>query len=361
MGVCNSSTNKKTRKINKKSLKSKKHGIALSPEKKNKESEKSEFLLPENLSKRDDINKYYKISSEILGQGASGIVCIGENSIGKFAIKRINKSNIKNINDIIKEAEFSKLKHNNIIKYYDVYEDLKTISFVMELGEGGDLFDFIINSPLGHLPLDLCINLLVQILDCLNYLHNEKRIIHRDLKPENFMITIDQFNNPVIKLIDFGFATYLPKDNELLNEFLGTIQYCSPEMINKCGYNEKTDIWSSGVILFNMITGCEVFKGESKSSIEDNIKFKNIDFSYIEDFQLRSLIEKMLEKDFNKRINTKDAFDIAKQIKENRDLELQKEMDEENEKKLKYEKDKREYDEFWNNFTTKLTNPTFFP
>ncbi len=361
MGVCNSSTNKKTRKINKKSIKTKKHVIALSPEKKNKESEKSEFLLPENLSKRDDINKYYKISSEILGQGASGIVCIGENSIGKFAIKRINKSNIKNINDIIKEAEFSKLKHNNIIKYYDVYEDLKTISFVMELGEGGDLFDFISNSPIGHLPIYLCIDLIVQILDVLNYLHNEKGIIHRDIKPENFMITIDNNNNPIIKLIDFGFATFKPEKDKMIDEFLGTPQYASPEIIYKLGCNEKCDIWAAGIIFFNMITGCEPFKGESLNSLRNDIKFNKINFEYIHDNKLRSLIEKMLEKDFIKRINTKDAFDIAKQIKENRDLELQKEMEEENEKKLKYEKDKREYDEFWSNFTTKLTTPAFFP
>ena len=56
---------------------------------------KEDYLLPKNLVKRDDINKYYKLSSEIIGQGSSGIVCIGENSNGKFAIKRINKSNKK--------------------------------------------------------------------------------------------------------------------------------------------------------------------------------------------------------------------------------------------------------------------------
>ena len=64
----------------------------------------------------------------------------------------------------------------------------------MDLGEGGDLFDFIIGCPLGHLPADIVIDLLIQIFDVVDYLHSGKGIIHRDLKPENFMIKIDNFN-----------------------------------------------------------------------------------------------------------------------------------------------------------------------
>ncbi len=320
---------------------------------------KEDYLLLKNLVKRDDINKYYKLSSEIIGQGSSGIVCIGENSNGKFAIKRINKSRIKNLNDIIKEVKFSQLKHKNIIKYYEVYEDLKTISFVMEFGQGGDLFDFIVNSPIEHLPLDICIDLTYQILDVLNYIHNEIGICHRDLKPENFMITIDKFNNPVIKLIDFGFATYIPKEGKLLYEFVGTPQYCSPEIVSKYGYNEKTDIWSAGIILFNMITGYEPFKSSSLSSLSDEIKFKTINFEYIHDNKLRSLVEKMLDRQIYKRISSKEAFEIAKKIKEERDKEYIKEI--ENKSNLKYEKNKSEYEIFWKNFTTKITSPTFLP
>ena len=319
---------------------------------------KEDYLLPKNLVKRDDINKYYKLSSEIIGKGSSGIVCIGENSNGKFAIKRINKSTIKNLNDIIKEVKFSQLKHKNIIKYYEVYEDIKTISFVMELGQGGDLYDFIVNSPIEHLPLDICIDLTYQILDVLNYIHNEIGICHRDLKPENFMITIDKFNNPVIKLIDFGFATYIPKEGKMLYEFVGTPQYCSPEIVSKYGYNEKTDIWSAGIILFNMITGYEPFKSSSLSSLSDEIKFKKINFEYIHDNKLRSLVEKMLERQIYKRISSKEAFEIAKKIKEERDKEYIKEI--ENKSNLKYEKNKREYDIFWANFTSKMTSQAFF-
>ena len=367
MGICESPNSNKSIKRNKRNLKilsSEPTNITSNEKSISKKSnfkyEKGDYILPEKLSKRDDINKYYKLSSEVLGEGSSGTVCIGENSKGKFAIKRINKSKIKNIEDIIKEAEFSKLKHKNIIKYYEVYEDLKSISFVMELGQGGDLYDFIVNSPIGHLPLDLCIDLTVQILDVLNYIHNEIGIMHRDLKPENFMITIDKNNHPLIKLIDFGFATFIPKNGKLLHEFLGTPQYCSPEIVSRYGYNEKSDIWSAGIILFNMITGYEPFKGESLSSLSDDIKYKKINFEYIEDDKLRSLVEKMLEREIYKRINAKDAFDIAKKIKEERDREYNKEINDKNENRLKYEKNKREYDQFWNDFSTKLASHAFF-
>ena len=229
----------------------------------------------------------------------------------------------------------------------------------MELGQGGDLFDFIVNSPIEHLPLDICIDLTYQILDVLNYIHNEIGICHRDLKPENFMITIDKFNNPVIKLIDFGYATYIPKDGKMLYEYVGTPQYCSPEIISRFGYNEKTDIWSAGIILFNMMTGYEPFKGESLNSLRNDIKFKKINFEYIHDNKLRSLIEKMLEKKISKRISTKEAFEIAKKIKEDRDKEYNKEI--ESKSNLKYEKNKMESEIFWKNFTTKITSPTFLP
>ena len=97
-----------------------------------------------------------------------------------------------------------------------------------------------------------------------------------------------------------------------------------------------------------MITGYEPFKGESLSSLSDDIKYKKINFEYIEDDKLRSLVEKMLEREIYKRINAKDAFDIAKKIKEERDREYNKEINDKNENRLKYEKNKREYDQFWN-------------
>ena len=182
----------------------------------------------------------------------------------QYAIKKINKEKIKALKPFILEAEISlQLKHENIITYYEIYEDSKYITYVMDLGEGGDLFDFIVGCPLGHLPADIVIDLLIQIFSVVDYLHSVKGIVHRDLKPENFMIKIDSNNRPKIKLIDFGFATYIPKNGEKITEFLGTREYAAPEILEHSGYREKVDEWAIGVIMYNMLTGFEPFKSNT--------------------------------------------------------------------------------------------------
>ena len=259
MGICDSNINKK-KKLRKNNSYQKNEKLDLKKLEKisKKDLLQKDYILSSKDAIRDDITKYYKLSSEILGEGAGGKVYLGENSNGKYAIKRITKEKVKNIDALIKEVKCSKLHHENIIKYYEVYEDLKTISFVMELGDG-DLFDFIINTPEHKLPIDLYIELTLQILNVIKYLHYDLGIIHRDLKPENFMIIIGENNNPIIKLIDFGLATNIPEDGKLLYDNNGTIDYSAPEVINYCGYNEKMDIWAIGIIIFNMLTGYEPF------------------------------------------------------------------------------------------------------
>ena len=326
MGICDSSNN--TRKPQKKAInkssnkdKTKTNSTthATLSNKNNSQGENDDYIIPTTLARRDDINKYYKLDSEILGQGASGTVCIGEKDGEKFAIKRINKMSIKSKLSIIKEAEFSKLKHPNIIEYFDIFEDLKTISFVMELGEGGDLFDFIVNSPIGHLPLDLTIDLMVQIMSTIDYLHNTMHIVHRDIKPENFMITIDSGDKALVKLIDFGMSTYFPPNGKLLTEYLGTPNYAAPEIISHLGYNEKVDIWAIGVLLFNMMTGYEPFRRTGEYQVEQSILYAKIDFEIIPDYELRILNEKLLDRNESTRITCKEALLYLRELKKLRE------------------------------------------
>ena len=327
MGICDSNINKK-KKLRKNNSYQKNEKLDLKKLEKisKKDLLQKDYILSSKDAIRDDITKYYKLSSEILGEGAGGKVCIGENSNGKYAIKIITKEKVKDVDALIKEVKYSKLHHENIIKYYEVYEDLKTISFVMELGDG-DLFDFIMNTPEHKLSIDLCIELTLQILNVLKYLHYNLGIIHRDLKPENFMIIIGENNNPIVKLIDFGLATNIPDNGKLLYDNIGTIDYSAPEVISYYGYNEKMDIWSLGIILFNMLTGYEPFKSDNYSILEHEIKYKKINFEIIDDEQLRNLIKKMMERDIKKRINAKEAYDIVLKIKQDRDMKYEKELD----------------------------------
>jgi len=350
MGICNSNQKEFEEK-----RKNKNKNNNLNTEKKisnnKKESEilkvKSEYILSSANVKRDDITKYYKISSEIIGNGTTGFVYIGENEKGKFAIKRINKGKLTDIESIKQEVKYSKLNHENIIKYYDIFEDLKTISFVMELGDG-DLFDFILKSPEHKLSIDLCIEITIQILKVIKFLHYEKNIIHRDLKPENFMIIIGEDNYPIVKLIDFGFAENIPKD-KLLKEVVGTLDYTAPEVISRFGYNEKADIWSIGIIIFNMLTGLEPFKSDNLNVLEDEIKFKKINFNVIQDEKMRNLVMKMLERNCRKRIDAKEAYDMIMNIKKERDLQYEKEINEQIIYIEKVKQQKMDYENYMNN------------
>ena len=316
MGVCASSSNK---------LESMSTQDEYSSKKSNKNNililkSNDGFILSPNISRREDINRYYDIKQKVLGEGASGVVCIGEKNGVQYAIKKIRKDKIKSFKPFISEAEISlQLKHENIITYYEIFEDSEYISYVMDLGEGGDLFDFIVGCPLGHLPADIVIDLLIQIFGVVDYLHSVKGIVHRDLKPENFMIKINAYNKPQIKLIDFGFATYIPKNGEKLREYLGTREYAAPEILEETGYREKVDEWAIGVIMFNMLTGFEPFKGETPSEIKDSVLYATIKFDKIEDVDLREICSKLLNRFVAKRITCKEALIEIKKIKVERE------------------------------------------
>lgn len=291
-------------------------------------SQEINYLLPKNLANHNKITNFYDLQHEI-GSGACGKVVVASNKNGqKFAVKIIQKKTIKNIKEIISEINFStKLKHPNIIEFYEVFEDKDSIYYVMELGEGGDLFDFIVNSPEGHLPLNLSIDLSVQIFETLNYLHKEKQIIHRDLKPENFLVKITKDNIPLLKLIDFGFACNIPEDfgHKIFNEYVGTPAYSAPELVIRRPYDHKVDIWAAGVILFNMLTGFEPFNGETEADLEDEIKYKDVDFNVIEDEDMRELCKNVMERIVSRRINAEEALKIVIEIKRKKDEILKEE------------------------------------
>ncbi len=305
MGVCCVEAKKPERKV--KSIK----------QSKIIETKDGNFFFPDSLTKKDNINKYYKIEEEYFGKGSTGIVCKAIDKAGKiYAVKRINKTLIKSYVKITEEVEISKtVTHKNITRTYEIFEDEKTISFVMDLIEGGDLFEYILNNNNGKLSENQTMDFLIQILETISYLHNELNIVHRDLKPENFLIEIKNNNNPIIKLIDFGFACHIPKSG-YMNSFFGSPIYTAPEIIKKWSYNEKVDLWSVGIILFNMITGYQPFNTEGTDyDIDNEVLEKDVQFDVIPNENIRELCINLLEKYPARRINAKDALQKALQIK----------------------------------------------
>ena len=277
--------------------------------------EDNQYILPMEISKREDITRKYKISKNILGDGATSLVFAAENSKKeKFAIKRISKEkNTINQKIMLKEAEIClKLNHKNIIKYYEIYEDMKYINIVMEQGQT-DLFEFLIRSPLGYFPDEIAIDFLIQIFSSIDYLHS-LNLIHCDIKPENFILKIDK-NNFELKLVDFGNVRRKPKSKEKLYNFCGTKEYMAPEALDNTGFDEKVDEWAAGVIMYNMLTGADPFNSDNDSDYKDNIKFKEIKFECIKNERLRNLNKKLLNRFVAKRISAREALEEIINIK----------------------------------------------
>ena len=276
------------------------------------------YILPQNIAIYDDVTKKYDIYEKEIGSGITAKVFIATNfRREKFAIKRIIKSRIFDRERIIREAQISlRLKNKNILNYFEIYEDNYYISYVMEYGDM-DLFDFIRKCPLGKIPDAVAIDLLIQILNAISYLH-DNFIIHCDIKPENFVVVFDKNNLPVIKLLDFGNAIYKNKNKINAKNFRGTEFYKAPETFENSIFNEKVDEWAVGIIMYMMLTGREPF--EEGENLENSIKFKTINFDKIQNQKLREINEKLLCRDSEKRIDAREGIMMLRNIKNNFDV-----------------------------------------
>ncbi|WP_372371170.1 protein kinase [Candidatus Uabimicrobium sp. HlEnr_7] len=196
------------------------------------------------------IGKYAVLKE--LGRGGMGIVYLvaRENSSRVLVLKTLLACSGDNIKRFYKEARaVAALQHPNIVPIYDFGENKDIPYFTMKHIEGVD-FDAFLETHRHN--TDACINVLIKISKTLKYIH-EKNIIHRDIKPAN--ILLDSNLNPY--LVDFGLVklaehTSLTKDGDVL----GTIHYTSPEQARGLmNISDKTDIYSMGVILYQILTG----------------------------------------------------------------------------------------------------------
>ena len=273
-----------------------------------------DYLLEESI--KEPLNKKYKITKMNIGNGAFGKVLLGLDSFGnKYAIKLIKKIKVLNGQLLLNEVRIGKrINHPNILKIKEVYEDKKYILFIMDYIDGGSLFNYIVSSPNGKLDILTTLEIMIQILEALDYLHNQAKICHRDIKPENFLVTMDKDNKPFVKLIDFGLAHEIKKGEKMKGR-IGTTVYMAPEILKKLKYNEKVDMWSAGVLLFNMVTGCEPFSSDNEEDKILQILNCKIEFDAIDNEDIKSLCKDLMEKNPSKRIDSKSALIKAKKIK----------------------------------------------
>jgi len=220
---------------------------------------------------------------ETLGKGGSCRVvsCVHKKTGKKCALKIMSHREKINTDLFQKENEILQmLKHPNIMKFHEAYDDHENFYIVSELYEGGELFDRIIDrkNPLTETRVsELVRTMLLAIKHC-----HSNNIVHRDIKPENFVFKTKDQDSAMV-LIDFGCAKIVD-DDTAYKDLVGTPYYLAPESavghkyIRTGKVLKSSDIWSIGIIAYVMLTGRPPFNGQSNTEIFQNIIKKPLKF-----------------------------------------------------------------------------------
>jgi serine/threonine-protein kinase len=211
----------------------------------------------------------YRVLKE-LGRGAMGLVYLGKDpTIQRFvAIKTMRLDHIdsdEKLQDIksrfFREAESTgRLSHPNIVTIYDAGEEQGLGYIAMELIEGTPLKQWARKPNL--LPVDEILLIVATVADALDYAH-QQGVVHRDIKPVNIMLTKDR----LVKVMDFGIAKMASSSKTQTDIVLGTPTYMSPEQISGKKVDGRSDIFSLGIVLFELLTGQLPFTADNLSAV----------------------------------------------------------------------------------------------
>ena len=317
----------------------KKESKSHSKQKDKKENEKeqiSPYLVTGILHKRIKYNHKYNLENftpelekneiRTIGSGSFGQVYLARNNIDHklYAIKHMDKNKLikilHSLKGIYQEIDIqSRIDHPNIVKILYTDEDEESFDLVMEYAENGNLFHYIRkNKGLSELKT---FQLFIQVVNAINFLH-ENDLIHRDIKPENILLfTNFEKNNGnntdyIVKLCDFGWCVKL--DGQKRDTFCGTTEYMSPELVNHKVYSKEIDVWSLGILLYEMIHGYSPFRPNkpkfNEKEVFENIKKHNLRFGKRVSEQCKNLIYNLLAFNKNKRYKVEDIY-ISKFVK----------------------------------------------
>lgn len=246
----------------------------------------------------------FQIKQFLIGSGSYSNVYLSINSIDQkeYAIKWMNKKSIKekigSFEPVNKEIEIHlKLNHPNIVRLYFYYEDSTSFYLLMEYCHQGNLFQTLKRKKCFEETEAL--NYFIQVALAVYFLH-ENDLIHRDIKPENLLLD----NNNILKLCDFGLCNSNSIGNR--NTVCGTLEYMAPEILNENSYDKSVDIWSLGVLLFELTNGQTPYK-QNLSNQTHHIHYVNQNISV----PCKELINKMLCHDPKQRITVKNIFNEA--------------------------------------------------
>ncbi|KAM9801556.1 serine/threonine-protein kinase Nek8 [Neosynchiropus ocellatus] len=246
------------------------------------------------------MEKYEKI--KVVGRGAFGIVHLcRRRTDGAFVIlKEIPVEQMSRDERLAAQNECQVLKllnHPNIIEYYENFLEDKALMIAMEYAPGGTLADYIQKRCNSLLDEDTILHFFVQILLALYHVHN-KLILHRDLKTQNILLDKHQM---IVKIGDFGISKILVSKSKAYT-VVGTPCYISPELCEGKPYNQKSDIWALGCVLYELASLKRAFEAANLPALV--LKIMSGTFAPISDRyspELRQLILNMLNLDPSKR------------------------------------------------------------
>ncbi|XP_073812329.1 SNF related kinase isoform X2 [Musca autumnalis] len=238
---------------------------------------------------------------ETLGSGHFAVVKLARHVFtgAKVAVKVVDKTKLDEVSKahLFQEVRCMKLvQHPNVVRLYEVIDTQTKLYLVLELGDGGDLYDYIMKHD-GGLSEHLARKYFRQILRAITYCH-QLHVVHRDLKPEN-VVFFEKLG--VVKLTDFGFSNKF-SPGQKLETFCGSLAYSAPEILLGDSYDAPAvDIWSLGVILYMLVCGQPPFEKANDSETLTMI----MDCKYSVPPQVspscRKLIASMLVRDPKKR------------------------------------------------------------
>jgi len=234
-----------------------------------------------------------------LGQGNFAKVKLAKHKLTglEAAIKIIDKTQLdeKKLNKLHREVRIMKLLHHqNTVKLYEVIETKHTLFLVLEYVNGGELYDFLVAH--GRMKEKDARAKFRQILNAVSYCHR-KHVIHRDLKAENLLL--DQNLN--VKVADFGFSNWFEFESQL-DTFCGSPPYAAPELFQGRKYvGPEVDVWSLGVILYVLCTGCLPFDGKDLKEMREVVCRGRYKIPFYLSDSCEKLLRKFLVRDPTKR------------------------------------------------------------
>lgn len=262
------------------------------------------------------IHDFYVMEKLTIGEGAYGTVREarrkGKGRRNPRAVKAISKTHIEDLERFALEIAIMKMvDHPNVLKLYESFEDDRFIYLVLELCQGGELFERIIEA--GSFTEAQAAIIMLQILRAVRHMH-ELKVVHRDLKCENFLFKSKvPIEDTTLKVIDYGLARLFIPGVDLTTK-AGSAYYAAPEIQNG-KYDETVDIWSCGCIMFVLMCGYPPFYGGDDRAVLARTKkgitpktFKPEDWKGVSDLA-KDFIKATLHLDPKQRLTAATALD----------------------------------------------------